>query len=71
MQAPCITHPTSGNTDRCYACSQEGHYAKEYPTVLIKPEVALVHDDLYKDSGLLASESEEELELEEPGKEQP
>ena len=71
MQAPCITHPTSENTDRCYACGQEGHYAKECLTVLIKPKVALVYNNLYKDSRLPASESEEELELEELGKEQP
>jgi len=71
VQALCITHLTSGNTDRCYAYSQEGYYAKECLTVLIKPEVALVYNDLYKDSRLLASESEEELELEELGKEQP
>ena len=61
----------SGNTDRCYVCSQEGHYAKECLTVLIKPKVALVYNNLYKDSRLPASESKEELELEEPGNGQP
>ena len=65
----CISNPVPTNTDQCYVCSQEGHYAKECPTTLIKPEVALVHDS-YEDPGLPTSESEEELELEELGKEQ-
>ena len=65
-----ISNPASTNTDQCYAYSQKGYYAKECPTTLIKPEVALVHES-YEDPGLPTSESEEELELEEPGKEQP
>ena len=66
----CISNSVPTNTDQCYACSQEGHYAKECPTTLIKLEVALVYN-LYKDPGLPTSKLEEELELEEPGKEQP
>jgi hypothetical protein len=56
---------------RCYTCGKEGYFAKECTAGAVTPEVVLVHDNSYKDSGLPVSESEEELELEEPGKEQP
>ena len=64
-----ISNPISTNTDQCYIYSQKGYYAKECPTILIKLEVALVYNS-YKDPGLPTSKLEEELELEELGKEQ-
>jgi hypothetical protein len=63
-------NPIQGITNRCYTCGKEGHYAKECKASTVKPEVALVHDT-YKDSGLPTSESEEELEVEGPGKGRP
>src|SRR6266487_3882389 len=68
--APCNYVLYTPSSNQCYACGQEGHYAKDCTAGTIKPEVALVHDS-YEDSGLPASESEEELEIEKPGKEQP
>jgi hypothetical protein len=63
------TH-TTAHVTRYYACGQEGYYTKDCLSGNVKPEVALVLD-LYKSAGKSTSKSEEESEVEKPGKEQP
>jgi hypothetical protein len=54
----------------CYTCGQEDYYTKNCLSRNVKPEVVLVLD-LYKSTGKSTSKLEEELKVEELGKEQP